>query len=114
MVTIIGRKDDMVITGGENVWPEAVEAVLLTHPAVADAGVAGVDDAEWGQRVVAWVVPAHPNDAPTLEQLRAHVGRTLPGFMAPREVVLVDELPRTALGKLRRGLLAPGGRRTEQ
>jgi O-succinylbenzoic acid--CoA ligase len=99
-----GRAGDLIITGGENVWPEAVEAALLDHPLVADVGVAGVDDAEWGQRVVAWVVPAGPT-APTLAQLREHVAVALPAFMAPREIVLVDELPRTALGKLRRGVL---------
>ena len=97
-----GRAGDLIITGGENVWPEAVEAALRDHPLVADVGVAGVPDAEWGSRVVAWVVPADPAAPPTLDALRDHVRAAHPAFIAPREVVLVDALPRTALGKLRR------------
>ncbi|MDO8361437.1 MAG: AMP-binding protein [Actinomycetota bacterium] len=95
-----GRRGDLIITGGENVWPEPVEAVLRSHPSVADVGVAGVADADWGQRVVAWVVPA--GTAPTLAELRAHVAETMPAFCAPRELRVVAALPRTALGKLRR------------
>ncbi|MCU1399430.1 MAG: menE [Acidimicrobiales bacterium] len=98
-----GRAGDLIITGGENVWPEAVEAALRDHPQVADIGVAGVPDAEWGSRVVAWVVPTDPADPPTLDTLRGHVRATQPAFIAPRELILVDALPRTALGKLRRG-----------
>ncbi len=102
---VSGRTGDLIITGGENVWPEPVEAALTTHPAVAEAAVAGVADAEWGQRVVAWVVPA--GTPPTLTELRAHVTATLPAFCAPKELHLVESLPRTALGKVRRNLLAP-------
>jgi O-succinylbenzoic acid--CoA ligase len=100
-----GRAGDLIITGGENVWPEAVEAAITGHPQVADVGVAGVDDPEWGQRVVAWVVPVDAGDPPALESVRARVRETLPAFMAPREVHLVGELPRTNLGKLRRAVL---------
>ena len=95
-----GRRGDLIITGGENVWPDAVEAVLARHPRVAEVGVAGVDDPEWGQRVVAWVVPS--GEPPSLDELRVHVRLELPGFAAPREIRLVDALPRTALGKVRR------------
>ncbi|MCU1365265.1 MAG: menE [Ilumatobacteraceae bacterium] len=103
-----GRAGDLIITGGENVWPETVEAALRGHPQVADIGVAGVPDAEWGSRVVAWVVPTAPDDPPTLDALRDHVRAAHPAFIAPRELILVDELPRTALGKLRRAdLLRP-------
>ena len=102
-----GRSGDLIITGGENVWPEVVEAAILDHPQVADAGVAGVDDAEWGQSVTAWVVSADPAQPPSLDAIRAHVRRTLPPFMAPRALHIVDVLPRTNLGKLRRTMLHP-------
>jgi o-succinylbenzoate---CoA ligase len=101
-----GRAGDLIITGGENVWPETVEAALSTHPMVIDAGVAGSLDPVWGQRVGAWIVAADPAAPPTLAELREHVSATLPAFMAPRELFIVDHLPRTALGKLQRTLLA--------
>lgn len=106
LLEVEGRAGDLIITGGENVWPEAVEAALMTHPQVADVGIAGVFDAEWGQRVTAWIVPADTTAAPTLAQLRDHVNASLPMFMAPRDLHVVDEMPRTALGKLQRRKLA--------
>jgi O-succinylbenzoic acid--CoA ligase len=103
-----GRRGDLIITGGENVWPEAVEAALLEHAAVADVAVSGKNDPEWGQRVVAFVVPAPGAPAPALDELRAWVKERLPAFAAPRQLVLVDRLPRTSLGKVARGrLVAP-------
>lgn len=100
-----GRADDLIISGGENVWPQPVEAVLETHPLVAEAAVFGRNDAEWGTRVVAAVVAADASTPPTLNQLRAHVKDHLPAFSAPRELEIVGSLPRTAIGKLRRGAL---------
>jgi O-succinylbenzoic acid--CoA ligase len=97
-----GRAGDLIITGGENVWPDAVEVILAEHPGVADVLVRGVDDLEWGQLVEAVVVPT--DDPPTLEALRNHVKQAHPAFMAPRRLQLVESLPRTALGKLRRGV----------
>jgi o-succinylbenzoate---CoA ligase len=105
LVSVHGRAGDLIISGGENVWPEPVEAALRTHPDVADAGVLGIGDPEWGQAVTAVVVPADPASPPTLDALRAHVKETLPAFQAPRRLVLAGELPRTTLGKLRRGEL---------
>jgi O-succinylbenzoic acid--CoA ligase len=96
-----GRRGDLIITGGENVWPEAVEVALADHPGVAEVMVRGVDDAEWGQLVEAVVVPAG-TVAPTLDELREHVKARHPAFMAPKRLVLASELPRTTLGKLRR------------
>jgi O-succinylbenzoic acid--CoA ligase len=96
-----GRRGDLVITGGENVWPETVEAILAEHPAVADVMVHGVDDVEWGQLVTAVVVPT-AGATPTLDELRAFVKAGHPGFLAPRRLTLTDRLPRTSLGKLRR------------
>ncbi len=103
-----GRRGDLIITGGENVWPETVEAVLRDHPGVADVAVGGVADVEWGQRVVAWIVPADPVDPPSVADLRAAVRERLPAFMAPKERLLVDAVPRTALGKIMRSALASG------
>ncbi len=105
---VIGRASEAIRTGGETVWPQEVEAVLATHPKVAEVAVGGRPDPEWGERVVAWVVPADPADPPTLAELRDAVGRRLARFKAPRELVLVQELPRTGSGKLRRGRLRSG------
>ncbi|HYN34556.1 MAG TPA: AMP-binding protein [Ilumatobacteraceae bacterium] len=96
-----GRRGDLIITGGENVWPEAVEAALADHPDIADVMVRGVPDPEWGEIVEAVIVPA--TDTPTLESVRAHVKQRHPAFMAPRRIDIVSSLPRTSLGKLRRG-----------
>jgi O-succinylbenzoic acid--CoA ligase len=103
-----GRRGDLVITGGENVWPDAVEAVLAGHPSVAEVVVAGRADGEWGQRVVAFVVPAPSTPLPDLDALRGWVKERLPAYAAPRELVLVEEIPRTALGKPRRDVLLLG------
>jgi O-succinylbenzoic acid--CoA ligase len=104
---VAGRLDDLINTGGEKVWPAEVEAALQDHPGVAEVAVAGRADPEWGQRVVAYVVPADPTAPPSLEQLRDHAAMSLPRHKAPRELVLVPEgLPRTASGKVRRAALA--------
>jgi O-succinylbenzoic acid--CoA ligase len=97
-----GRIAELIITGGENVWPRPVEAVLEAHPGVAQAAVAGCPDAEWGERVVAWVVPADPAAPPSLPELRAAVADNLAPYAAPQQLVLLDRLPRTAIGKVRR------------
>ncbi|MBK5221962.1 MAG: long-chain fatty acid--CoA ligase [Acidimicrobiia bacterium] len=99
-VTVLGRAGDLIITGGENVWPTPVEQVLLAHPEVAEVAVIGRPDPEWGQRVVAVVVPTDAGSPPTLDDLRRHVKEQLPAFAAPRELELVASLPRTALGKV--------------
>lgn len=104
-VAVQGRKGDMIVTGGENVWPEAVEAVLRTVPGIAEVAVAGRPDPEWGQRVVAWIVPSVGRAAPTLEDVRARAREELPPWSLPRELRTVAVLPRTAIGKVRRDLL---------
>lgn len=105
LVRVFGRSGDLIITGGENVWPAPVERVLHAHPKVAEVAIVGRPDPEWGHRVVAVVVPVDPHDPPTLGELRDHAKRQLPAFAAPREVDLVAALPRTPLGKvLRRDL----------
>lgn len=103
-----GRADHLIITGGENVWPEPVEAALRTHPAVADALVSGEPDPEWGQRVAATIVPTDPGTPPSIDDLRAHVKATLPAHAAPRALHLATAIPRTSLGKpLRTAKAAP-------
>ncbi len=83
-----GRRGDVIVTGGEKVWPERVEAVLLAHPAVAEVGVVGVEHPEWGHEVLAVVVPVDAADPPTLGALRDHVRAQLPVWCAPRRLVL--------------------------
>jgi acyl-CoA synthetase (AMP-forming)/AMP-acid ligase II len=98
---LVGRAGDMIIRGGENIAPQEVERILLSHPGVADAAVVGVPDEEWGQRVVAAVVaaPAHELSAEALiEQCRTR----LAGFKRPERIHFVEELPHTSTGKLMR------------
>lgn len=102
LLVVDGRRSELIITGGENVWPDPVETVLGAHPGVEAVAVVGRTDAEWGQRVVAVVVPRNPGWPPRLEELRNLVRSQLVPFAAPSELVLVDHLPRTALGKVRR------------
>ena len=106
---VVDRLRDLIITGGVNVSPSEVEAVLARHPGVADVCVAGAADAEWGERVVAHVVPADPRQPPALEELRAFAAGELSAAKLPREVVITAAIPRSAGGKpLRRLLTRPG------
>ena len=101
-LVVDGRRDEMIVTGGESVWPQPVEAALVAHPAVADVAVAGVPDDEWGEIVVAHVVPTDADRPPDLADVRSAGGEVLPAYAAPRRLVLVPRIPRTALGKVRR------------
>ncbi len=101
-----GRIGEVIVTGGEKVWPVAVEEALRTHEDVADVAVAGRPDTEWGQRVSAWIIAVDPTAPPGLDSLREHVKTTMPAYSAPQEIHIVDELPRTASGKVRRELLS--------
>ena len=96
---VLGRADDQVITGGENVAVAPVAAALRAHPSVADAVVIGRPDQRWGEVLVAVVVP-RPGAVPDLATLRAHVQTTLPAAHAPRALRLVEELPRDRMGKI--------------
>ncbi|WP_204804614.1 class I adenylate-forming enzyme family protein [Mycobacterium riyadhense] len=96
-----GRSDDTIIRGGENIAPAELEQVLIEHPHVRDVAVVGVDDAQWGQAIVAVVVPAAGVD-PDPEELREHVRKSLRGSRTPDRVVFRDELPTTATGKVLR------------
>jgi O-succinylbenzoic acid--CoA ligase len=106
VLTVLGRADDAISTGGLTVLPQPVEAALATHPAVSDCAVFGVADDRLGQRVVAAVVLRDGWTAPTLDALRTHVGHTLDTTAAPRELHIVDALPRRGIGKLDRTSLA--------
>ncbi|WP_253886897.1 acyl-CoA synthetase [Actinokineospora diospyrosa] len=101
---IDGRDDDMIVSGGENVFPGEIENLLVAFPGVVEAAVLGVPDAEFGQRLKAFVV-LEPGAAVTEERLREHVRGNLARFKVPREVVFLDELPRNATGKLLRNQL---------
>jgi acyl-CoA synthetase (AMP-forming)/AMP-acid ligase II len=99
-LTVAGRTEDVITTGAEKVWPDTVERVLASHPGVAEVAVWKRADPEWGERVVAWVVPT--DDVPSLEDLRQIVAEAIAPWAAPKELVIVDDLPRTAAGKVRR------------
>ncbi len=105
-LTVTGRLDEAISTGGSTVLPQPVEAILSSHPAVSQCAVFGVADDRLGQRVVAAVVLADGHAAPTVATLRAHVALTLGASAAPREVHVVDALPIRGIGKVDRQELA--------
>ena len=100
-----GRLGEVIVSGGEKVWPSEVEEVLRGHPAIAEVAVIGRADPEWGHRVVAVVVTAPGAGPPTLDGLRAWLRDRLAAHQAPRQLELVTALPRTASGKVRRAAL---------
>jgi fatty-acyl-CoA synthase len=104
LLFIDGRDDDMIVSGGENVFPVEVENLLVEHPAIADAAVVGVPDEEFGQRLKAFVV-LKPGAALDAEEVRAHVKANLARHKVPRDVEFLGDLPRNATGKLLRSSL---------
>jgi fatty-acyl-CoA synthase len=102
---IDGRDDEMIVSGGENVFPREVEDLLADHDAVKEAAVIGVDDEEFGQRLKAFVVADEGNE-PSEQDLKAYVKSNLAGYKVPREVVFLDSLPRNATGKVLKRELA--------
>jgi O-succinylbenzoic acid--CoA ligase len=100
-LTIIGRASDTIVSGGENVAPAEVEAALLEHPDVADAGVHARSDPEWGEAVVAKIV-VRPGSTPSPEQLAVFCAQRIARFKVPKAFEFVAELPRTPSGKLLR------------
>ena len=104
---VLGRADDMIISGGNNVAAERVAGLLEEHPAVAEAAVLGRADPQWGERIVAYVVPR--SAAPTLQELQAFVADRLSAYAVPRELVVVAALPRLSNGKIDRLALATAG-----
>lgn len=104
IITVFGREGDLIITGGENVWPEHVEECLRRHPSITDVCVAGVPDTEWGQQVVAWIT-TRDNSGLLLDDVRSFVKESLPAHCAPKAIVHIAEIPRTSLGKPKRAEL---------
>lgn len=101
---VLDRKKDMILVGGVNVYPKEIEDVLMGHPAVADVAVLGVPHPEWGETVMAVVVPK--GDArPTLEEIRAYCGRSLADFKLPRILTYAEAIPRSAAGKILKQVL---------
>jgi acyl-CoA synthetase (AMP-forming)/AMP-acid ligase II len=101
---VVGRDDEMIVSGGENVYPIEVEKTLATHPEVAEAAVIGVDDEQYGQRLAAFVV-LEPAAQATPDTLKQHVRENLANYKVPREIVVLDQLPRGSTGKILRAEL---------
>ncbi|GIT46199.1 MAG: hypothetical protein Ct9H300mP12_07840 [Acidimicrobiales bacterium] len=104
-LSIVGRTKELIISGGFNVYPREVDDVLSLHPAVAEVAVAGLPSPEWGEEVVAWVVPAVGYECPDVDELRSFAQDHLAAYKVPRRVVAVGALPRNALGKVTRHAL---------
>ncbi|MCY3778701.1 MAG: o-succinylbenzoate--CoA ligase [Chloroflexi bacterium] len=98
---ILQRREDLIVSGGENIYPAEVEDVLRKHPAIAEAVVLALPDANWGQRVAA-AIETRPGQSATVEEIRAFARNQLAGYKVPRQIVFVAALPRTASGKLQR------------
>jgi acyl-CoA synthetase (AMP-forming)/AMP-acid ligase II len=98
---VVGRDDEMIVSGGENVYPIEVEKTLTTHTDVAEASVIGVEDADYGERLVAFVVLRDGGSA-TADDLKQHVRDNLANYKVPRAITLLDELPRNNTGKVAR------------
>ncbi|MDN5743727.1 MAG: AMP-binding protein [Nocardioidaceae bacterium] len=99
-LSVVGRDDDMIVSGGENVYPIEVEKVLGAHPSVREVAVIGVDDEQYGQRLVAYLVVGVDAAMVDPHEFKAYVKQQLAGYKVPREVVLIDALPRNASGKV--------------
>jgi len=103
-VTIVDRMDDMIITGGENVYSIEVENVLYGHPKVMEAAIIGLKDDVWGERIVALIVPKE-GESPSEEEIIDHCKSELAAFKTPKQVILVREIPKTTSGKIRKNIL---------
>lgn len=99
---VVGRDDEMIVSGGENVYPIEVEKVLAGHPDVAEAAVIGVNDTQYGQRLAAFVVLSGSDSQATPDNLKAYVRENLANYKVPREITVLDELPRNSTGKIDR------------
>ncbi len=105
---IVDRRQDMIISGGANVFPAEIEAALSEHAGLADAVVIGLPDPEWGHRVHAIVQPVDPGAPPTEEELRAHCRARLAAYKVPKAFEVVDQIPRTSAGRSTRSRLGGG------
>ena len=102
--SIVGRSKDMIISGGLNIYPKEIEQVLDEHPQVMESAVIGIPDSDYGERVIALIVPAAPVDdeSSLIGSLVALCTEELAGFKRPKLFRLVDELPRNAMGKVQK------------
>lgn len=107
-VRLVGRRSEMYLRGGYNIYPLEVEQVICEHPSVAEAAVVGIPDDVLGSRGVVWVVPAHPSDPPQLDALRRLCQENLADYKAPDSLVVVASLPRNQMGKVDKRRLAAG------
>ena len=98
-LTLVGRSKEMIIRGGENIYPKEIEDVLASHPSVLDAAVIGVPDETWGEVVVAFV-QARPGSTIDLKELRARCSASLSGYKRPKSIHILESLPKNAVGKL--------------
>jgi O-succinylbenzoic acid--CoA ligase len=98
-LTVTGRADDVIITGGENVAASQVASILAAHPDLSEVAVTGLDDSVWGQRLVAVAVPRRADVVPSLAELREWCGDRLSAAARPRSLVVVDDIPKLASGK---------------
>ena len=106
-LVVNGRIGEMIISGGENIWPNLLEQTISQHPKVAAVAVAGAADEEWGEKVISWVVPKDLGNPPTLNEIRDHVAQTLPKFYCPKELKILQSFPVTSIGKTdKRALLS--------
>jgi len=96
---VVGRDDEMIVSGGENVYPIEVEKMLTAHPDIAEASVIGVDDEQYGQRLAAFVV-LNDGSSATPDLLKQHVRENLANYKVPRDITILDELPRSSTGKI--------------
>ncbi|MDT5209569.1 MAG: hypothetical protein QOF67_1984 [Mycobacterium sp.] len=101
---VVGRDDEMIVSGGENVYPIEVEKTLTAHPTIAEASVIGVDDEQFGQRLAAFVV-LNEGASATPDLLKQHVRENLANYKVPRDITILDELPRSSTGKIVRSEL---------
>ena len=98
---VLGRKDDLIISGGHKVWPSTVERALMLHPNIGDVCVKGVPDPTWGNAVTAWIVRKDSTTNLSLSDVRDFLSDTLPDYSAPKKIYWLQEIPRNALGKVR-------------
>jgi fatty-acyl-CoA synthase len=101
-VAVVGRIKDMIIRGGENVYPREIEEFLYTHPKISDVQVVGVPDERYGEEILACVIPRDPADPPTLADLKDFCAGRLAHFKIPRHLRVRDSFPMTVSGKVRK------------
>ncbi len=102
---IVGRKKEMIIRGGENIYPKEIEEVLYKHEKIAECAVCGVPDSVWGEEVVAFLISKNEQEEISLKEIRSYLKDKLADYKRPRKVFTVNELPKTATGKIRKGEL---------